>query len=197
MHRGIFHLVVFFVLLLPVITVGCVSFPASTTAPPATTTTVPETTTTTTTTTTMQAPVIQAWLNPTGIMPKGTAELHWNVTGANSVSIDQGIGPVAPSGNRAVSPNVTTTYTVTAYYAGGTVTNAVTLAVSPLGPVPSPSPQPVYEKDWLGSTYTHEYHYPGCPVARHIPQHSRIWFDTTMQAQAAGYHPCPVCKPPR
>lgn len=199
MRRGIFQLIFFLVLLLPIITVGCISFPTSTTTPSTTTTTTPATTPATGTTvpaTTPQVPVIQAWLTPTGITPKGTAELHWNVTGASAVTIDQGIGSVAPSGVRAVSPNVTTTYTITAYYAGGTVTNAVTLAVAPAGPGPSTTPPPG-AKDWLGSTYTREYHYPGCSVAQHIPLPSRIWFDTTMQAQAAGYHPCPVCKPPR
>lgn len=197
MQRGIFKLMFFLILLLSLITVGCVSFPTSTTMPSTTTTT---TTTTPETTavpvTSPQAPVIQAWLTPTGIKPRDTAELHWNVTGATSVIIDQGIGTVAPSGKRMVSPDVTTTYTITAYYPGGTVTNAVTLVVAPVGPGPATTPPPG-ARDWLGSTYTHEYHYPGCSVAQHIPLPSRIWFDTTMQAQAAGYHPCPVCKPPR
>ena len=197
MRRSIFHLAVFLVLILPVLATGCVSFPSTstTTTPSTTTTTTTPAATTTTVTTSVEAPVIQAWLNPTGISPKGTAELHWNVIGATSVSIDQGIGSVAPSGIRAVSPNVTTTYTVTAYYSGGTVTNSVTLAVSPAG---SGSPSsPVPDKDWLASTYTREYHYPGCSIAQHIPLPSRVWFDTTMQAKAAGYHPCSVCKPPK
>jgi hypothetical protein len=51
--------------------------------------------------------------------------------------------------------------------------------------------------DWLASTYTAEYHYPSCPIAQNIPLPSRIWFNTVMQAQAAGYHPCPVCNAPR
>jgi hypothetical protein len=191
MHREIFRLLVLLVLVLPVIVTGCISFPTT----PATTTpstTTPATTTPTTTVPPVQAPEIQAWLTPSTITPKGTAALNWNVIGATSVTIDQGIGSVPFSGSRPLSPDVTTTYTVTAYYSGGTVVNSVTLAVAYPG-----KPSGIYEKDWLASTYTKEYHFPGCSIAQHIPQPSRVWFDTTMQAKAAGYHPCPVCKPPR
>jgi len=193
MRRHISHFMVLLVLILPVIVTGCISFPATTTeTTPSTTTTVPETTTTTAPS--AQAPVIQAWLTPSAITPKGTAALNWNVADATSVIIDQGIGTVPFSGSRAVSPDVTTTYTVTAYYSGGTVVNSVTLAVAPAGPPPQAGP---YEKDWLASKYTKEYHFPGCSIAQHIPLPSRLWFDTTMQAKAAGFHPCPVCKPPK
>ena len=194
MRRDIFQLLAFLVLLLPLISVGCIAFPttapATTPSTTTTTTTVPETTSTTAPP--VQAPVIEAWLTPSTITPRGTAAFNWNVVNATSVVIDQGIGSVQFSGSRAVSPDVTTTYTVTAYYAGGTVTSAVTLAVAPSGTVSG-----VYEKDWLASKHTMEYHYPGCSIAQHIPLPSRIWFDTTMQAKAAGFHPCPVCKPPR
>lgn len=194
MCRNSFHFLVFLVLLLPLFTIACISFPepATTTTPSTTTTTTTTPETTTTTAPTTQAPVIQAWITPSTITPKGTAALNWNVVNATSVIIDQGIGSVAPSGSRAVSPNVTTTYTITAYYSGGTVVNSITLAVAPAG-----TPSGVYEKDWVGSKHTYEYHFPGCSIAQHIPLPSKIWFDTTMQAKAAGYHPCSVCKPPK
>jgi hypothetical protein len=190
MRRDIFQLLVLLVLVFPALVTGCISFPATTTTPSTTTTTTPATTTPAAPA--AQAPEIQAWLTPSTITPRGTAALNWNVIGATSVTIDQGIGSVPFSGSRPLSPDVTTTYTITAYYPGGTVTNSITLAVAPLG-----NPSGIYEKDWLASTYTKEYHYPSCSVAQHIPPPSRVWFDTTMQAQAAGYHPCPVCKPPR
>jgi hypothetical protein len=113
------------------------------------------------------------------------------------VVIDQGIGSVPPSGSRQVFPDVTTTYTVTAYYAGGYVNNSVTLAVAPAGTGPAPNPTPGPDKDWLGSTYTREYHNPGCSIARNITPPHKIWFETWHQALAAGYHPCSVCRPPR
>ena len=42
-----------------------------------------------------------------------SANLSWSSVNATSVSIDQGIGSVSVSGNRSVSPTVTTTYTIT------------------------------------------------------------------------------------
>jgi hypothetical protein len=189
MRSNIFQLWVLIVLVFPVLVTGCVSFPSAT---PATTPSTITTPSTSTPSPSAQAPEIQAWLTPSTITPKGTAALNWNVTGATSVTIDQGIGTVPFSGSRPLSPDVTTTYTITAYYSGGTVVNSLTLAVAPVG-----KPSGIYEKDWLASTYTKEYHFPGCSIAQHVPQPSRVWFDTIAQAKAAGYHPCPVCKPPR
>ncbi len=50
---------------------------------------------------------------------------------AYTVSIDQGIGSVPESGSTQVSPLVTTTYTVTVTWAGGTRTYSATLTVLP------------------------------------------------------------------
>jgi len=47
------------------------------------------------------------------------------------VTIDQGIGVVAASGTRSVSPTTTTIYTVTASNVSGTVTASTTLTVNP------------------------------------------------------------------
>jgi hypothetical protein len=51
--------------------------------------------------------------------------LHWNVIGATTVSINNGIGSVAASGDVKVSPNTTTLYTLTASNAEGSVTASV------------------------------------------------------------------------
>ncbi len=178
--------------LLPIILSSCMwPFGSSTTSP--STTTTPATTPTTSTPPAVPAPVIQAWVSPTGITPKGSATLNWNVTNATSVVIDQGIGSVPPSGLRQVFPDVTTTYTITAYFAGGTVVNSVTLAVAPAG---TPAPGSAGDKDWLGSTYTKEYHFPSCTIARNMTPPHKIWFETWQQAKAAGYRPCSVCRPP-
>jgi hypothetical protein len=48
-------------------------------------------------------------------------ELRWNVNGATSISIDQGVGDVPSSGTKAVTPNHTTVYTITASNATGEV----------------------------------------------------------------------------
>jgi hypothetical protein len=48
--------------------------------------------------------------------------LSWTVTGANSVSVDQGIGNVALSGSTTISPTATATYVITASNAAGSNT---------------------------------------------------------------------------
>ncbi len=57
-----------------------------------------------------------------------TAYLHWNVTDATSITIDNGIGTVAFSGNMSITPTNTTTYTLTAK-TSTTVTATTTIIV--------------------------------------------------------------------
>jgi len=78
-----------------------------------------------------QPPVIGTFSsNPSAIDPSGMANLSWNVTGANSVSIDQGIGLVSASGTRQVSPATSTVYTLSATNSKGTVTRTALTAVN-------------------------------------------------------------------
>lgn len=59
-----------------------------------------------------------------------SAALSWKVTGATSLSINQGIGSVAaPEGMHVVSPSSKTTYTLTATNVMGASTATVTIAV--------------------------------------------------------------------
>ena len=84
-------------------------------------------------------PVIVAFSStPSAINSGGTSTLLWNVTGANSVSIDQGIGQVDVAGTRVVSPATSTVYTISATNASGTVTRSATAMVgsAPLSPSP-------------------------------------------------------------
>jgi len=79
---------------------------------------------------TVQSPVGQPSVigsfssSPSAINPGGSSTLSWNVTGANSVSIDQGIGQVNVSGSMLVSPSTSTIYTISATNAAGTVTRS-------------------------------------------------------------------------
>jgi hypothetical protein len=58
------------------------------------------------------------------------AVLSWNVAGYTSLNIDQGIGSVTgPAGSVIVSPNVMTTYTLTATNGAGVTTQTVTIGV--------------------------------------------------------------------
>jgi hypothetical protein len=68
---------------------------------------------------------------PGSILAGQNSSLRWEVSGATTVSIDQGIGTVSASGTRAVSPATTTTYTLTATNSHGSVTALVTVVVSP------------------------------------------------------------------
>ena len=77
--------------------------------------------------------------NPASIIAGGTATLVWNVTGATSVSIDQGIGPVDVVGIRVISPAKSTVYTISATNSAGTVTRTAmtTVHAAPLPPAPA------------------------------------------------------------
>jgi len=76
------------------------------------------------------APVADVSLSPLTIVSGQSSTLTWSTTGATSVSIAPGIGTVASSGSRAVSPSATTTYVLTATNAAGqTATDQVTLSV--------------------------------------------------------------------
>ncbi len=67
--------------------------------------------------------------NYTTITTGQSAILTWTTTNATAVSINQGIGTVAVSGTKTVTPAVTTTYILTVTGSGGTVTQTVTVAV--------------------------------------------------------------------
>ena len=69
-------------------------------------------------------------VNPGSIQSGQSATLSWNVINADSVSIDQGIGTVASSGSRVISPGQSTTYKLTATNDAGNATRSVTLSVN-------------------------------------------------------------------
>lgn len=82
-------------------------------------------------------PVIYAFqATPPAITAGGTSTLSWSVTGAATLAIDQGIGPVTGLATWSVSPAGTTTYTLTAANAGGSVSSPVTVTVSPAAEIP-------------------------------------------------------------
>jgi len=70
--------------------------------------------------------------SPSAIINGQTAVLSWTTTGAETVTIDQGVGAVALNGAVNVSPTVTTTYTLTATNSAGSVLKTASVTVSPL-----------------------------------------------------------------
>lgn len=76
------------------------------------------------------APVIVSFqAMPQQIVPGGQATLSWEVTGATSVTIDNGIGTQPAIGTISVNPAQTTTYTLTAIGTGQT-TGQTTVSVT-------------------------------------------------------------------
>jgi hypothetical protein len=66
---------------------------------------------------------------PTAILAGETSALSWDVTGATSLSIDQGVGTVTGTAV-PVTPGATKTYTLTATNSAGTATATATVTVS-------------------------------------------------------------------
>ncbi len=76
--------------------------------------------------------------SPSAIVAGGSATLSWDVSGAETVTIDNCDGPFdAESGTRQVSPQATTTYTLTATNQAGATTARVTLTL--LSPIEIPT----------------------------------------------------------
>jgi len=100
-------------------------------------------------------PVIIAFSNnPSTINAGDTSTLIWNVTGANSVSIDQGIGQVDVAGTRVVSPGKSTVYTLSAANAAGTVIRSSAVIIVSLPPPQTTDSNPVirFTASHLGGT---------------------------------------------
>jgi len=79
-----------------------------------------------------EAPTVDLSALSTSIPVGGSTTLSWSSSGADTVSLNQGLGSVALNGSMSVTPSITTTYIVTAVNAYGTATDSVTITVSPL-----------------------------------------------------------------
>jgi hypothetical protein len=82
-------------------------------------------------------PEVQFGLEPNSIERGQSASLGWQVMDASEIQIDQGIGPVEWSGQRRVSPNESTRYTLYAHGPGGEASAIAGLNVR------APPPPPV------------------------------------------------------
>jgi serine/threonine protein kinase len=71
----------------------------------------------------------------TSIIAGQSCILYWNVFNAQNITINNGIGQVAPVGSIAVNPSSSTTYTLTAQGAGGTSTSRLKVTVSKPSPI--------------------------------------------------------------
>ncbi len=84
-------------------------------------------------------PVIGTFVsNPSTVNSGATSTLLWNVTGATSVTLDQGIGQVDVAGTRVVGPTQSTVYTISATNSAGTVTRSATIIINSAPPIGTP-----------------------------------------------------------
>jgi len=84
-------------------------------------------------------PTVNLSASPSSIRPGDTVTLSWSSTNATDLSIDNGVGKVAPQGSTPVSPTTSTTYTITASGPGGSDTASASVSVS-APPAPAPAP---------------------------------------------------------
>ena len=78
------------------------------------------------------APTVSLSANTESIEHGQCATLTWASANASTVSIDQEVGAVDPSGSKEVCPLSSMVYTVTAVGDGGSVTASTTISVTPL-----------------------------------------------------------------
>lgn len=81
------------------------------------------------------APTASLTANPTTIQQGQTTTLSWKTTDATDVTIE-GVGTVPTSGTKTVTPDASTTYTLTAKGPGGSTDASVRVTVNPL-PAPA------------------------------------------------------------
>jgi len=99
-----------------------------------------------------QVPVIGTFSSsPSSINPGGTQTLIWNVTGANTVTIDNGIGQVDVAGSRVISPALSTTYILTATNSSGTSTRSSVATVNTATPSTDRTPPVIAFSSTLNS----------------------------------------------
>jgi hypothetical protein len=94
---------------------------------------------------TVISPTATLVVDPDIIEVGQTATLHWQTANADSVRLEPGVGVVPPTGSQQVSPEESTTYTLSATRGGQEVASSVTLTVTavPLPPTVSVEVAPV------------------------------------------------------
>ena len=76
---------------------------------------------------------------PSSVTAGQSTTLSWSVSGASSITIDNGVGDVSTLTSKTVFPSQTTTYTVTATNSGGSSLSRVTVTVTPLNDTQAPT----------------------------------------------------------
>lgn len=87
------------------------------------------------------SPTVTLRAQPSVIDQGQSATLSWNSTNATDLTLNPGPGSVGPEGSQSVSPETSTTYTLSATGPGGTeeATARVTVNIPPPPPPPAPT----------------------------------------------------------
>ena len=84
-------------------------------------------------------PVIGSFVaSPNNIVRGGSIELRWSVSGAKTISIDNGIGQVSANGSKTLYPPVNTVYTLTASSESGSAVATASVTVQESASVGNP-----------------------------------------------------------
>jgi peptidoglycan-associated lipoprotein len=118
--------------------VGCAKKPVKQPAPPPTPPPPPS------------LPTVTLQASPTSLQKGESSTLSWSSTNATELAIQPGVGAVSPEGSTKVTPDSSTTFTITAKGPGGSSDATVRVTVSqPASPPPAPAPQPTIEELFL------------------------------------------------
>ncbi|MGH9342960.1 MAG: peptidoglycan-associated lipoprotein Pal [Terriglobia bacterium] len=94
------------------------------------------------------APTVTLSAEPSTIEKGQSATLSWTSTNATTLDLQPGIGSVQAQGSSTVTPDESTTYTITATGPGGTETQSARITVTTPPPPPPPPPaQQVSEEE--------------------------------------------------
>ena len=94
------------------------------------------------------SPTVTLQAAPTSIQKGESATLTWSSTNATQLTLEPGLGTVAPEGSSKATPAESTTYTITATGPGGNADATARVTVAQPPPPPT-APQPTIEELFL------------------------------------------------
>lgn len=94
------------------------------------------------------SPTVTLQAAPTSIQKGESTTLTWSSTNATQLTLEPGLGTVAPEGSTKVSPAESTTYTITASGPGGSADATARVTVAQPPPPPK-APEPTVEELFL------------------------------------------------
>ncbi len=94
-------------------------------------------------------PTVTLQAAPTFVQNGEATTLSWSSTNATELTIQPGVGAVAPDGSTKVTPEGSTTFTITATGPGGSADATARVTVAPAAPPAAKTPEPTLEELFL------------------------------------------------